>query len=73
MRQVQKRVGQGLAAVPKVRMRDHQGGRREAGAEEMKAGVTIRGKARVKIGASCKKGRHGHCTVQDCKCGCHGA
>ena len=73
MRQVQKRVGQGLATVPEMRARDHQGGRREAGAEEMRAGVMAKGKSRVKIGASCKKGRHWHCSVQECKCVCHGA
>lgn len=39
----------------------------------MRAGVMAKGKSRVKIGASCKKGRHWHCSVQECKCVCHGA
>lgn len=33
----------------------------------------VRGKQRIKIGASCKKGRHSNCFVQDCRCRCHGA
>lgn len=36
----------------------------------MKKNEAIRGKPRVDVSAKCKAGKHGKCTVQECKCPC---
>lgn len=37
----------------------------------MKSNVAARGKQRVDQSAACKKGKHGRCLMQDCRCKCH--
>jgi hypothetical protein len=41
------------------------------GAGRRRAGEPYHGGAKVGRGAWCVKGRHGRCTVMDCKCLCH--
>ena len=37
----------------------------------MKADQPTRGAQRVNESAACKKGKHGRCLMQDCRCKCH--